>query len=332
MKNVLVTGAAGFLGSHLMLRHLALGDKVLGVDDYSSSALGTEHVKKICGFKNGVLRTCDITDYEGLREIVLAFKHNYIGLRDTIDLIYNFACPASPPRYQTIPIETMMTCTVGVNNVLRLAKNEGAVVVHASTSEIYGDPNVSPQEESYRGNVNSYGPRACYDEGKRAAEALCFDYQHKHDVDVRLVRIFNTYGPHMQPDDGRVVSNFICQALRGEALTIYGDGLQTRSFCYVDDLIDGVVKLGSLFAPVPEPINLGNPKDFTIIDLAMMVRDLIDLNVAVEFCPLPTDDPTQRKPDITRAKHFLDWEPKVLLRDGLRKTVEYFKCTLQSGH
>jgi UDP-glucuronate decarboxylase len=252
---------------------------------------------------------------------------SYFDFRSDIDVIYNFACPASPPRYQSMPIETMMTCVIGTKNVLDLALEHNAVVVHASTSEVYGDPDVSPQPEKYRGLVNSFGPRACYDEGKRAAEALCYDYIHKFNLDVRIVRIFNTYGPNMDPDDGRVISNFINQALRGGPLTIYGDGSQTRSFCYVDDLVDGIVKLAAINNDQrlwSRPINLGNPDEFTIAELARMVTERYP-DVKIVHRDLPADDPLQRKPDITTAKNVLVWEPRVQLSYGLDRTIEYFK-------
>ena len=245
-----------------------------------------------------------------------------------VDLIMNFACPASPPRYQAMPIETMMTCVVGTKNMLDIARQYDAVIVHASTSEVYGDPTVSPQIETYRGNVNSWGIRANYDEGKRAAEALAFDYIHKFDVDVRVLRIFNTYGPQMDANDGRVISNFINQALRGEALTIYGHGQQTRSFCYVDDLVDGIVTLATMprNQALNSPINLGNPNEFTIEELAEKVAiKLCAGRLVVRKEAMPLDDPSRRCPDITKARDLLRWEPKVQLDEGLDHTIEYFK-------
>ena len=235
--------------------------------------------------------------------------------------------------YQSMPVHTMLTCVVGTANLLELASQHKATLVHASTSEVYGDPNVSPQVEDYKGNVNSYGPRSCYDEGKRASEALCYDFLNTHGVDARLVRIFNTYGPHMDPEDGRVVSNFICQALRGEKLTLYGDGSQTRSFCYVDDLIRGIVGLGALWANPGTPVNVGNPNEFTVAELAQEVirqvyggnENSLELKHMVEYKPFPTDDPLQRRPDITKAKHLMDWEPRVQLQEGVSRTIKYFK-------
>lgn len=326
---VIITGAAGFLGSHLALYHVSRGDHVLGLDNFSSSKPGSRHLNELirlgCMFED-----CDITTDQ-----VFMHARAFTSVTGGVDRIYNFACPASPPIYQSIPVETLMTCVVGTKNVLDIARFCKSVVVHASTSEVYGDPSCSPQDELYRGNVNSYGPRSCYDEGKRAAEALMFDYLHKHGVDARLVRIFNTYGPNMDPNDGRVVSNFICQALRGEKLTIYGDGSQTRSFCYVDDLISGIVALGDLPANPMTPINLGNPVEFTMKQLAQHVIYHVkaagggmpsDLNIDqfVTYKDLPTDDPTQRRPDISLAWSLLKWKPSVHLATGILRTVPYF--------
>ena len=325
---VLVTGAGGFLGSHLMLHHLRAGDTVLGIDNFCSSEPNSDHVKLIrllCSQdrRRGMLLDGDITENgdDGLWGAFGEFES--AGLGNRFDLIYNFACPASPPRYQEMPILTMMTCVAGTGAVLDMAEKHRAIIVHASTSEVYGDPEHSPQRESYRGRVNSYGPRACYDEGKRAAEALCYDYLHTYEVDARMVRIFNTYGPHMDPHDGRVVSNFICQALRREQLTIYGSGQQTRSFCYVDDLSRGSVALGARPQNPKGPINLGNPNEFTVYELANEVIKRLGGDITLH--PLPTDDPTQRCPDITRAKELLGWEPTVQLAQGLDRTIEYFK-------
>lgn len=314
--NVLITGAAGFLGSHLSARYLSQGHKVFGVDNFCTS-LGREsaHFQLLLAHENFHFKEGDICDQRFMDDVCTWFRPK---------LILNFACPASPPKYQAMPIETTMTCVQGTKNVLDQAAYEHAIVVHASTSEVYGDPNVSPQPESYRGCVNSYGPRSCYDEGKRAAEALCYDYLHKKKVDARLVRIFNTYGPHMDPDDGRVVSNFVRQALKGEPLTVYGDGRQTRSFCYVDDLIDGICAMAALKTNPGTPINIGNPNEFTIWELSELVRKKIPGTRRV-IESLPQDDPRQRKPDITVARELLNFEPKVQLVDGIDRTIDYFK-------
>ena len=311
-KKVLITGSAGFLGSHLVEHHLSIGDVVHGVDNFSSSNKSSNHHKKLVSNSNYFFVKCDISSQE------------FVGKSKNLefDIIYNFACPASPPRYQEIPVETMMTCVTGTKNVISIAK-KNTVVVHASTSEVYGDPEISPQKESYRGSVNPYGPRSCYDEGKRAAEALCYDYRNKYDIDVRLVRIFNTYGPQMDIKDGRVVTNFIGQALKGKPLTVYGDGSQTRSFCYVSDLIRGITTLSSIGSNPGGPINIGNPNEFTVLDLAKKVKDRFGSQI--EFKPLPVDDPLQRKPDISLAEKLLSWQPVVQLDEGLDKTIEYFR-------
>jgi UDP-glucuronate decarboxylase len=313
---VLVTGAAGFLGSHIAQRHLDQGDYVVGVDDFSTS-LGhnAPHVQKLCKHPNFKLVVGDICTIR---------KGSFNNRK--INRIYNFACPASPPKYQMMPVKTMMTCVEGTDNMLQIAGEHGAVLVHASTSEIYGDPTVSPQPETYKGNVNSYGPRACYDEGKRAAEALCFDHLNSFGTDARMVRIFNTYGEHMDPDDGRVVTNLVKQALRNEPLTVYGKGDQTRSFCYVSDLIDAIVKMGDLPQNPKTPINIGNPMEFTILELAQtLLITLPNSSSRIEFCQLPVDDPTQRRPNIDLARTILNWSPEVTLEEGLMKMIHYMK-------
>jgi UDP-glucuronate decarboxylase len=331
-KNVMITGAAGFLGSHLTIHHLKAGDNVLGLDNYSSSREDSRHsmfVRKMYSPERAMIRKVDICS---TLDVVAAVDDFITTNGGKIDLIYNFACPASPPRYQEIPVETLLTCTAGTVNILDVARKHNSVFVHASTSEVYGDPDVSPQSESYKGNVNSYGPRSCYDEGKRAAEALCYDYLHKHGVDARLVRIFNTYGENMDPLDGRVVSNFIVQALKRQPYTIYGGGKQTRSFCYVSDLIRGITTLAGLSKNPGVPINLGNPAEFTVMDLALLVNRLLYGATKPELInmPLPKDDPLQRRPDISRAKEILGWEPTVDLEEGVRRTIKWFMEELSS--
>ena len=307
MRN-LVTGGAGFLGSHLIDRLIELEQEVICLDNYYT------------GRKSNVSRHLNNPLFELIRHDVTE------PIRLEVDRIWHLACPASPVHYQSNPIKTSKTSFMGTYNMLGLAKRTKARLLMASTSEVYGDPEVHPQPESYKGSVNSYGIRSCYDEGKRIAESLCFDYQRTHNVDVRIVRIFNTYGPRMIPNDGRVVSNFIVQALKGNSLTIYGDGTQTRSFCYVDDLIEGFIRL--MNSQYTSPVNLGNPAEFKIIELAEKVRDFIDPNLKFINKPLPGDDPLQRKPVIDLAKAELSWEPKVSLSEGLIKTINYFKEVL----
>lgn len=313
-KKILVTGGAGFLGSHLIDRLLARGDKVICVDNlYTGSE---ENIKHHFSNVNFEFLNHDITN----------------PLEVVVDQIYNLACPASPVHYQYDPIKTLKTCVLGAINMLELAKKLQIPIFQASTSEVYGDPLVHPQVESYWGHVNPIGIRSCYDEGKRCAETLFFDYHRQHHVDIRVVRIFNTYGPRMDPKDGRVVSNFIVQALQGEDLTIYGDGLQTRSFCYVDDLIEGflrfmdIVQSDSLKMKITGPINLGNPDEFTITELAEKVLTKTGSSSSITALPLPSDDPMQRKPDIGQAKmHLKEWTPLISLDVGLEKTIDYFK-------
>lgn len=306
MKKILVTGGAGFLGSHLCERLLAEGNEVISVDNYfTGSKQNTEHLVSNPNFE------------QVRHDVIDPFKFE-------VDQIYNLACPASPPHYQYNSIKTMKTSVMGAINCLGLAKRCKARVFQASTSEVYGDPDVHPQPESYWGNVNPIGIRSCYDEGKRAAETLFMDYHRQNAVDIRIVRIFNTYGPRMNSDDGRVVSNFICQALRGQDITIYGDGLQTRSFCYVDDLIEGFVRLMNQ-DEVTGPINMGNPREFTMLELAEKVIQKVGNKSKLVFQDLPGDDPKQRKPDISLAKKHLDWEPKVSLDEGLDRAIAYFK-------
>jgi UDP-glucuronate decarboxylase len=315
MMRVLVTGAAGFLGSHLSMHHLVQGDLVFGIDNFCSSTRSSAHYRALCEHPNFTMVEGDISASTGWQRSLKKIR--------CLDVAYNFACPASPPIYQRIPIETLMTCVVGTKNILDFAGDRGARIVHASTSEVYGDPELIPQAEAYRGSVNSYGPRSCYDEGKRAAESLCYDYLHKHGTDARLVRIFNTYGPNMDPDDGRVISNFICQGIRGQDLTVYGDGSQTRSFCYVDDLIRGIVALGELPKNPGGPVNMGNPNEFTILELAQNVAKRF--GVGITFRSLPCDDPLQRRPDTSLARAYMGWDARVQLEEGLDLSIEYFR-------
>lgn len=303
---ILITGGAGFLGSHLCERLLNDGHEVICLDNFFT------------GFKRNVAHLMSHPNFELIRhDVIDPFKFE-------VDQIYNLACPASPPHYQHNPIKTTKTSVMGAINSLGLAKRVKARVLQASTSEVYGDPAVHPQTEDYWGNVNPIGIRSCYDEGKRVAETLFFDYHRQNGVDIRVVRIFNTYGPRMNPDDGRVVSNFIAQALRGEDITIYGDGMQTRSFCYVDDLVEGFVRLMDQ-DEITGPVNIGNPNEFTMLELAEKVIEKVGNNTKLTFLPLPGDDPKQRQPDISLAKQHLDWEPTVDLDEGLDRTIAYFR-------
>ncbi len=309
-NRVLVTGGAGFLGSHLCDRLLKDGNDVICIDNLFT------------GHKENIRHLLGNPYFEFIRQDVI----NPIYVE--CDQIYNLACPASPVQYQRDPIYTTKTSMYGAFNALGLAKRTGARILQASTSEVYGDPEISPQVETYRGKVNTIGPRACYDEGKRVAETLFFDYKRQHGVDIKVMRIFNTYGPRMDSGDGRVVSNFIVQALRGEDITIYGDGSQTRSFCYVDDLIEGMVRLMNSRDDFSGPVNIGNPGEFTIKQLAEMVIELTEAKSKLVYQELPQDDPLQRKPDISLAKKELNWEPTVTLQEGLQKTIAYFKSVL----
>lgn len=311
-KRVLVTGGAGFLGSHLCERLLDSGCDVICLDNFYS------------GTKDNVTHLLSNPNFELMRHDVT------FPLYVEVDEIYNLACPASPVHYQRDPVQTTKTSVHGAINMLGLAKRTKAKIFQASTSEVYGDPEIHPQPESYWGKVNPIGIRSCYDEGKRCAETLFFDYHRQHGLDIKVVRIFNTYGPRMHPNDGRVVSNFIVQALRGEDITIYGDGSQTRSFCYVDDLIEGFIRLMESPRGVTGPINIGNPNEFTILELAETVLRLVGGPSKLIVMPLPQDDPKQRKPDITQAQDILSWEPKVQLEEGLTKTIRYFKNFLET--
>ena len=313
MKNILVTGGAGFVGTNLCESLLKDGHKVYALDNfYAGTRKNVENLQQ-----NGNFHLIE-------HDVIEPFEADF-----EIDEIYHLACPASPPFYQHDPIFTAKTAFCGALNMLELAKAKKAKILLSSTSEIYGEPLVHPQVESYRGNVNTIGIRSCYDEGKRIAETLFFDYYRMHDVKIKVVRIFNTYGPFMRIDDGRVVTNFIKQALSGENLTIYGDGMQTRSFCFVSDLVRGLKKMMDSRDDFRGPVNLGNPGEFTMIELAQMVLEMIKSDSKLIYQPLPSDDPTRRRPDITLAKKELDWEPRIALRDGLRKTIEYFRSDFE---
>ncbi len=312
-QRILVTGGSGFIGSHLCRRLLAAGHDVLVVDNFSSSS--RHNIRDLLADPGFELMRHDVT----------------FPLYVEVDQIYHLACPASPVFYQKDPVQTTKTCVHGSINMLGLARRTGARILLASTSEVYGDPEVHPQQESYWGNVNPVGIRSCYDEGKRCAETLFFDYRRQHGMPVKVARIFNTYGPAMLPDDGRVVSNFIVQALRGQPLTVFGDGSQSRSFCYVDDLVTGLIALMDSPPEVTGPVNLGNPGEFTMLELARLVQELTGTSVPLERRPLPADDPVRRQPDITLARAAARLEPAVDLADGLKRTVEYFRETLSAG-
>lgn len=306
-KRILVTGGAGFIGSHLCRRLLDQGHSVICLDNFYTGSKG--NVAELMTRPQFTMLEYDIV--------------NYIDLE--VDEIYNLACPASPVHYQSNPIKTIQTSVLGVMNMLDLALVKAAKVLHTSTSEVYGDPLVHPQPESYWGNVNPIGQRSCYDEGKRCAETLCLDYQHQYGIDVKVVRIFNTYGPNMHPNDGRVVSNFIIQALNNQAITVYGTGNQTRSFCYVDDLVKGLIAMMNTEKGFAGPVNLGNPGEFTIMELAEKVLMLTRSKSPITYLPLPADDPRQRRPDISLASSKFNWQPIVNLDDGLQETIMYFK-------
>ncbi len=311
--NILVTGGAGFIGSHLCEKLLEQGHRVICVDNFFT------------GSRENIGHLLENDGFEYIEHDII----EPLSIDKKIDQIYNLACPAAPEHYQHNPVRTIKANTIGMINVLGLARKHNARLLQASTSEVYGDPKVHPQTEEYRGNVNPIGPRACYDEGKRCAETLCFDYLRMHDMDVKVIRIFNTYGPRMAFNDGRVVSNFVLQALKNEPLRIDGDGTQTRSFCYVDDLVDGMIKMMATEKGVAGPVNLGNPDEFTIKELAEKVIALSDSKAVVEFTKdFREDDPMQRRPDITKAKQLLDWGPSVSLEDGLKKTIENFQSRL----
>jgi UDP-glucuronate decarboxylase len=309
---ILVTGGAGFIGSHLIDRLMEAGHEVLCLDNFYT------------GHKRNVLKWLDHPYFELIRHDITE------PIRLEVDQIYHLACPASPVHYQFNPVKTIKTNVIGTLNMLGLAKRIKARFFLASTSEVYGDPEVHPQPEEYRGNVNCTGIRSCYDEGKRVAETLAFDYHRQNKVDIRVARIFNTYGPRMLENDGRVVSNFVVQALRGEPLTVYGDGSQTRSFCYVSDLVEGFIRL--MNSDYIGPVNLGNPGEYTILELAQVIQNMVNPDTDLVFKPLPQDDPKQRQPDITRAKTYLDWEPTIPLKEGLKLTIEDFRERLSQSH
>ena len=308
MKRILITGGAGFIGSHLCKKLLDKGNFVICLDNFFTGK--PENIKCLLGNSNFQLVEHDIIEPVDIKA----------------DEIYNLACPASPPHYQYNPIKTMKTSVLGIINMLELAKKNNAKILQASTSEVYGDPEVHPQTENYWGNVNPIGIRSCYDEGKRCAETLMTDYHRQKNIDTKIVRIFNTYGPNMSPDDGRVVSNFILQALKGEDITIYGDGKQTRSFCYVSDLVEGLIKM--MESDIRGPVNLGNPSERTILDFAKLIVEFTNSKSQIVYKPLPSDDPAKRQPDITAAKEKLNWIPKIDIYEGLKYTVEYFKKLL----
>lgn len=312
-KNILVTGGAGFIGSHLCERLIAQGHNVLCLDNLFT------------GSKQNINHLLDHKNFEFIRhDIIDPYKAE-------VDEIYNLACPASPIHYQHNPIKTIKTNVLGTINMLGLAKRTGAKILQASTSEVYGDPKVHPQTEDYWGNVNPIGIRSCYDEGKRVSETLCFDYHRQNKVKIKVIRIFNTYGPRMHPEDGRVVSNFIVQALKGQDITVNGNGQQTRSFCYVDDLVEGMIRTMNTDDSFVGPVNLGNPGEFTMLELAKKVIDLTKSKSKLNYYPLPPDDPTQRKPNISLAKEKLNWEPSIQLEEGLNKTIYYFDNLLKAN-
>ncbi len=321
MKNILITGGAGFLGSNLCERLINKGNHIICIDNFYTGR--HSNIGGMIKNPSFALIECDIEN-----AVELDFKIRTV-IRGGIDEIYNLACPASPPQYQKSPTKTIRTNVIGAMNMLDLATKHHAKILQASTSEVYGDPTVHPQPESYRGNVNPIGVRACYDEGKRCAETLFFDYNRENGTKIKVIRIFNTFGPRMDPEDGRVISNFIIQALSNRDLTIYGDGSQTRSFCFVDDLIDGMIKMMGSREDFLGPVNIGNPTEFTILDLAEKIIKMTGSRSKITFMPLPADDPTQRKPIIELAERELNWYPKISLDEGLNRTIKYYKNLLE---
>jgi UDP-glucuronate decarboxylase len=324
MKTVIITGAAGFLGNHLVKRYMAEGWLVIGIDDFCTSLKNSSLFLENKKSDRFLFIEGDVRDTQHWQRII---KNSAI----TVDLILNFACPASPPRYQAIPIKTLLTCVNGTQNALDAARFFNCPIVQASTSEVYGDPTITPQEESYRGNVNCFGIRSNYDEGKRCAEALIFDYIHQYQVDARIVRIFNTYGPGMDPEDGRVVSNMICQSLQNQPMTVFGDGNQTRSFCYVSDLIEAIYRVSQLKqGTLTSPVNIGNENTFTIKELALTIAKVLNITPKISYKDLPGDDPLSRKPDLTKARQVLNnWEATIQLEEGLKNTIPWFKQILK---
>lgn len=318
MKTAVITGSAGFIGTNLVNKLLGNEYKVIGIDNFNSSEKWKAEINK--KNKNYEFFEFDITN--SLEPII--GKSDLIK-QNGINEIYNLACPASPPRYMKLPFETIAVNTIGLINILELANKYKAKLLHSSTSEVYGDPHIHPQPESYRGNVNTVGPRSCYDEGKRISETICYEYKDKHNIDIKLVRIFNTYGPYMDPNDGRVITNFINQAIKNKDLTIYGDGSQTRSFQFITDLLDGFDAVMKTEKDFFGPINLGNPEEFTINELADIVLENINTKSKKVFVELPKDDPKQRKPDITLARSEFNWEPRTKLKEGLKHTIQYYK-------
>lgn len=311
-KRILISGGAGFIGSHLCEKLLGDGNEVICVDNFFT------------GSKQNIIHLLDNPYFEIIRHDIT------LPLYVEVDEIYNLACPASPIYYQFDPVQTTKTSIMGAINMLGLAKRLKIKILQASTSEVYGDPKIHPQTENYRGNVNPIGPRACYDEGKRCAETLFFDYKRQHNLKIKVIRIFNTYGPRMRPDDGRVISNFIVQALKGEDITVYGDGSQTRSFCYIDEMVEGIVKMMDSGNEFTGPVNLGNPREFTILELAEKIISFTNSKSKIIYEPLPEDDPIQRQPNIDLAKKELKWEPKIQLDEGLKKTINYFERLLSN--
>lgn len=317
----LITGATGFIGTNLSKLLLEQGDQVIGIDNFSSSS--NSRLQEFQKYDNFEFIEADITsDTETYLKQAKLLKDN------KIDRIYNLACPASPLQYARLPLETIAVCTTGLTHMLKLAGEHDAQILQASTSEVYGDPDISPQPESYRGNVNTIGPRSCYDEGKRMGETICYEYKRLFKTKIKLIRIFNTYGPFMEIGDGRVISNFIVQALQNQDITIYGTGEQTRSFQYITDLISGITKFMETAPEEMGPVNIGNPNEFTIKELAEIVIEMTGSSSKISYKPLPQDDPLQRRPDISKAQKLLKWEPKVQLKEGLTKTIEYFKTQL----